>query len=89
MGFEPTTFPVSPGRAQQFLNHSAIFPGFELAFTNHCFAARFVLFGVDEPPGSAIFQGFRVVGIVVGEALRYVLRLANIEATGGFALEDV
>ena len=89
MGFEPTTFPVSPGRAQQPIKHSAIFPGFELAFTKHCFTARFVLFGVDEPPGSAVFQGFRVVGVVIGDALGHVLRLADVEATGGFALEDV
>jgi hypothetical protein len=26
MGFEPTTFPVSPGRAQQLFDHVTIFP---------------------------------------------------------------
>ena len=89
MGFEPTTFPVSPGRAQHLFDHAAIFPGFDLAFTKHSFTARFVLLSVDEPPRPAVFQGFRVVGVVVGQAPGHVLRLANVKATVGFALKDV
>src|SRR5882724_504834 len=89
MGFEPTTFPVSPGRAQQLRNHPVILPGFELPFAAHRFAARFVQFGKNEPPWTAVFQGFGVVGVVVREALGNVLRLSNVEAAGRFALEDV
>jgi hypothetical protein len=89
MGFEPTTFPVSPGRAHQPLNHPAIFPGFDLALAEHRFTARLELLRMDELPGSAVPQGFRVVGVVVDEAFGHVLRLTNVETAGGFALEDV
>src|SRR5882724_168465 len=89
MGFEPTTFPVSPGRAQQLRNHPVILPGFELPFAAHRFAARFVQFGKNEPPWTAVFQGFGVVGVVVREALGNVLRLSDVETAGRFALEDV
>src|ERR1700719_893631 len=89
MGFEPTTFPVSPGRAQQLFDHPAIIPGFELPLAQDRFTTSFVLFGVNEPPGSAVFQGFRVVGVVVGEALGHVLRLSDVETACGFALKNV
>ena len=88
-GVRTTTFPVSPGRAQQLRNHPVILPGFELPFAAHRFATRFVLFGINEPPWTAVFQGFGVVGVVVGEPFWNVLRLTDIEASGGFALEDV
>ena len=87
--FEPTTFPVSLGRAQQLLNHPSIFPGFELPLTEHRFATRFVLLRVNELPGAAIFQGFRVVGVVVGKPLRHLLALANIKATRRIAVKNV
>src|SRR5579872_1638170 len=86
MGFEPTTFPVSPGRAQQLLNHAAIFPGFEFALTTNDRATRRECFCVEEFPRPAIFQGFGIVGVVVGEAPGNVLRLTDVETTGGSAL---
>ena len=89
MGFEPTTFPVSPGRAQQPFDHAAIFPGFELAFAAHGSAARGIALRVHEFPGTPVLQRFRVVGIVVGEPFADVLRLANIETAGRFTLEDI
>ena len=56
MGFEPTTFPVSPGRAYQFFNHAAVFPGFELPFPAHCFFASRKFLCINQFPGSAILQ---------------------------------
>jgi hypothetical protein len=44
---------------------------------------------VEAPPRPAILQCLRVVGVVVGEALTDVLRLADIIPARGFALKDV
>ena len=60
-----------------------------MPLSEHCFATRFVLLGVNEPPGSAIFQGFRVVGVVIGKPLRQSLALANIKTTSRIALKNV
>jgi hypothetical protein len=44
---------------------------------------------VEAPPRPAILQCLRVVGVVVGEALTDVLRLADIIPARGFALKDI
>ena len=44
---------------------------------------------MDEPPRTAVFQGFRVVGIVVGQTLRNILRLTYVIAACGFAFQNV
>lgn len=89
MGFEHTTFPVSPGRAYQTIDHGPVFPSLKLAFPPHGCTARGVLFMVHQLPGTTVLQGFRVIRIVVGEALVDIDRLANIVAIRGLALEDV
>src|ERR1700674_3858411 len=89
MGFEPTTFPVSPGRAHQTLDHCPIFPIFEFAFPSHRCATRGVFFLEDQLPGATVLQGFRVIRVVVSEAFFDVNGLANIVAIRGLALEDV
>jgi hypothetical protein len=81
MGFEPTTFPVSPGRAQQLLNHPAIFPGFYLAFAEHRFAASFELFRVGR---AAKVRGFsRILNSCRygRQGAWHVLCLANVKAS--------
>jgi hypothetical protein len=42
MGFEPTTFPVSPGRAHQPLDHRTILPRLKLPLATHGFRSGLV-----------------------------------------------
>ena len=56
MGFEPTTFPVLPGRAQKFRNHAAILPGLDLMFASHSFGPAGILFRVNQRPWTSILQ---------------------------------
>ncbi len=89
MGFEPTTFPVSPGRAHQSLDHCAVFPSLKLVFPSHGGATRGVLFLVYQPPRTVILQGFGVIRVVVGQAFFDVHGLADVVPTRGLTLENV
>ena len=89
MGFEPTTFPVLPGRPHQPLNHASILPRFYLALSPDRFRPGGVWFGIPQRPGAPILQGFRPIGIVIGQASFDVVRLTDVEASGGLTLEDI
>ena len=43
----------------------------------------------DESPRSAVFQGFWVVGVVVGEALAHILCVTDVETACGLTLEEI
>jgi hypothetical protein len=88
-GFEPPTFPVSPGRVQESLDEPAIFLPLDILLSSNRLTSRCVLFRVTQRPGSAIFQGFRIVRLVIGDPLFKVFSLANVVAACRFALEDV
>src|SRR6266404_9136881 len=81
---------LQPGRgAHQPFKHFTIFPRFNLTLTPHGFRARRIVLRVNESPGAAILQCFRVIGVVVGQAFRNVLSLTNVVTTRGFALENI
>jgi hypothetical protein len=80
MGFEPTTFPVSPGRANQLFDQGSILPGLDLALPADSFSASRISFAVNELPWATILQRFRVTRVVIGNALLDVLRLTNVKS---------
>src|SRR5215469_2365398 len=50
MGFEPTTFPVSPGRALracQLLNEPPILLRFDVSLSAYCFASRCIFLRIN------------------------------------------
>jgi hypothetical protein len=89
MGFEPTTFPVSPGRADQLLDVASVLLFLYVLLAADGITAGGVLFRMDELPWSAISQRKRVIGIVICNALFQVFCLANVIAARRFALKDV
>src|SRR5208282_6310205 len=89
MGFEPTTFPVLPGRAHKSLYEFAILLAFDIELPSDGLASRVVLLRVDQPPGAPVLQREGIVRIVIGETFLKVFRLSDVIPIRGFALEDV
>ena len=69
MGFEPTTFPVLPGRAQQALDEAAIFLALDVLLAADSLAPRSKRFVVDKLPGAAATQCKRIICVVVRDPL--------------------
>jgi hypothetical protein len=88
-GFEPATFPVSPGRAQQLLDEVSILLPLDLRFASDGFTPRGIFLRINKLPGSAIPQSKRVIGVVIGDSLGQILCLPDIIPPAGFALEDI
>jgi hypothetical protein len=89
MGFEPTTFPVSPGRADKLLNHCKIFQGLAFALATNGLCARGIIFSVNQLPRSAILQRLGVISLVVGDSCWQVFRLADVKAARGITLQYI
>ena len=88
-GFEPATFPVSPGRAQQLLDEALILLLLDLRFASNGLTPGSVLRRVNELPWTAVLQCKRVVGVVAGDSLGKILSLSYVVAPARFALKNV
>jgi hypothetical protein len=88
-GFEPVTFPVLPGRAQQRFDESPIFLPLDVNLSLQRFRSSGVGFVVNKPPRTAVLEGFGIVGIMVRDSLSQIFRLADIETSAGFTSQDV
>src|SRR5712692_8775184 len=80
---------LSPGRANQTLNHIAVLPRLDLPFSAHSLSPGLVFFFVDQSPRHPIPERLGVVRVVVGEALFDVLRMTYVIAVCCFAQEDI
>jgi hypothetical protein len=88
-GFEPPTFPVSPGRAQQLFDKSAVLLPFNVILPLHHVASAWKLLEVPQFPRASIFDCLGVVRLMISNTLFQMFGLPNIESAGGFTLEDV
>lgn len=79
-GLEPTTFPVSPGLANQPFEHGSILLGFDSEFPADSFSAGCISLAVNELPWTAVLQGLGVTRVVIGNALFKVLGLTDVES---------
>jgi hypothetical protein len=89
MGFEPTAFPVSPGRAHQALNEPAIFLLFDVRLPPHRFATCLEFLHVEQLPRPTILVCLRVVQLVILKSLFQMLGLSDVKSPARFTLEDV
>jgi hypothetical protein len=78
--FEHLTFPVSPGPAHRLFDVSAILLFFDLRISTYRFATQCILFGMDQIPGTTIFQRSRMARIVMSDTLIQILRLSHLIA---------
>ncbi len=89
MGFEPTTFPVLPGRAQQAFYETAVLLPLDVVLPFHCFTPRRIFFEMSQLPRASILDRLGVVRLVISNALLQMLRLTNVVPTCRFTLKDV
>src|SRR5713101_4002329 len=80
---------LSPGRAHQTLDHTAVLPRLDLSFSAHGWTTGLVFFLIDQLPRPPIPERLGIVRVVVGEALFDVLRLTNVIAVCCFAQKDI
>ena len=88
-GFEPATFPVSPGRTDKLFQIAPVLLPLDLDFSSNGFWTSCVLLEIDYLPRTSILECSRIVGVMVGESLLEILRLANIVAPCYLTLENV
>jgi hypothetical protein len=89
MGFEPTTFPVSPGRAYQPLDHRPVFPGLDLPLAANGLGAGRKIFCVHQLPGTPMLQRLGVICLVVGDSCWQVFGLPDVIPARGITLQYV
>lgn len=89
MGFEPTAFPVLPGRAHELGDKPSILLSLDVTLPAHRFAPRHILLAVNQLPWPTVLEGFRVVRLMVFDAFFQTFGLANIVPTRAFTLKDV
>ncbi len=96
MGFEPTTFPVLPGRAldgrrqtDQLLYEFPAFLALYITFPPYRLLPGIVRLLVNECPRSAISQCYGIIGVVIFEPILQILRLSDVIPACRFTSQDV
>ena len=89
MGFEPTAFPVLPGRAHQALDESPILLALDVSLPSYRLASCRVRLGIDQFPRAPILEGEGVIRVVIGDSFFEILSLTDVVSAAALALQDI